>query len=41
MHIIEQSRDGTFAHEPETFTAAIDDLIRFKRAFANEEMVLD
>lgn len=41
MHIIEQSRDGTFAHEPETFTAAIDELIRFKRAFANEEMVLD
>jgi hypothetical protein len=41
IHIIEQSRDGTFAHEPETFSAAIDDLIRFKRAFANEEMVLD
>ena len=41
IHIIERSRDGTFAHEPETFTAAINDLIRFKRAFANEEMVLD
>lgn len=41
LHMIEHSRDGTFAHEPERFTASIDELIRFKRAFANEEMVLD
>jgi len=41
MRIIEQSRDGTFAHEPEIFTHEIDQLIRMKRALINEEMVLD
>lgn len=41
MEVIDLSRDGTFAHEPERFTNSIDELIRFKRAFANEEMVLD
>ncbi|MDF3129756.1 hypothetical protein P0Y35_11165 [Kiritimatiellaeota bacterium B1221] len=41
MHLIEKSRDGSFAHEPEMFTASIDELIHMKRSLVNEEMVLD
>ena len=41
MQLIDKSRDGTFAHEPEAFTACIDQLIHIKRGLVNEEMVLD
>lgn len=40
-NLIQQSRDGTFAHEPESFTECIDQLIHMKRGLVNEEMVLD
>lgn len=39
--VIDGSRNGEFAHEPEAFTGAIDGLIRLKRGIVNEEMVLD
>jgi hypothetical protein len=41
LKLINHSRDGTFAHEPESFTASIDQLIHMKRGLVNEEMVLD
>jgi len=41
LKLINKSRDGTFAHEPESFTASIDQLIHMKRGLVNEEMVLD
>jgi hypothetical protein len=41
MNLINHSRDGSFAHEPEMFTACIDQLIHMKRGLVNEEMVLD
>jgi hypothetical protein len=41
LKLINHSRDGTFAHEPESFTASIDHLIHMKRGLVNEEMVLD
>jgi hypothetical protein len=41
LNIIDQSRNGSFAHEPESFTRTIDELIHLKRNLVNEEMVLD
>ncbi|WFB35880.1 hypothetical protein P3T73_17140 [Kiritimatiellota bacterium B12222] len=41
MDLINNSRNGSYAHDPESFTNAIDKLIHFKRGLVNEEMVLD
>lgn len=41
MNLIDESRNGNFAHDPEKFTACIDQLIHIKRGLINEEMVLD
>lgn len=41
IHVIDHSRNGSFAHEPEAFSQAVDDLILIKRSLINEEMVLD
>lgn len=41
MNLIDESRNGNFAHEPEKFTDCINQLIHIKRGLINEEMVLD
>jgi len=41
LEIINESRNGNYAHEPEAFTQMIDTLIHHKRNLMNEEMVLD
>ncbi|MGA0333055.1 MAG: hypothetical protein ACO3N7_06485 [Kiritimatiellia bacterium] len=41
LELIEHSRNGVYAHEPEAFTQSINQLIHMKRGLVNEEMVLD
>ncbi len=41
LTIIDHSRNGTYASEPEAFSQTIDDLIQLKRNLTIEEMVLD